>query len=162
MKLNELMKTVSSSTENDWNRIDPNGPFFIHSIQMNGETAETCQHFEYASYKNDLQITMGWDLIDNPDFKAIYANCNPDPNAKGMWLDLFFNGALVFRTKYISVDGGRCNLPIPNNENGILEVSHKYSEMINLLNHLQGIDTGTIERYYKVSSIVVVEKDWDF
>src|ERR1035437_5529498 len=101
MTLDNLIQTIRTSNENDWHSIDSNGPLFKHRIVMNGNTPETDQHLEFASYKPDLQITIGWDLVDNENFQTPYANNNPDPNAKGMWFDVFFNDALVFRTKYI-------------------------------------------------------------
>ena len=160
MTLNDLLRTVRTSNGNDWHSLDSNGPFFKHRIIMNGNVPETDQHLEFASFKPDLQITMGWDLVDNDDFQAPYANNNPNTDAKGMWLDIFFNDALVFRTMYISVDGGRCNIPIPTPNNGVQEVSNEYADLINVLNQIHGVNRQTFDRY--LHDIVIVNRPMDF
>lgn len=154
MTLHNLLQTIRTSTANDWHSIDSSGPFFKHRIIMNVNGYEVDQHLEFASYKPDVKITMGWDLLDNDDFRATYANNNPNTNAKGMWLDIFFNDALVFRKKYISVDGGRCNIPVPTLSNGVEEVSNEYADLIHLLNEIHGVDRTTFERYMREITIV--------
>lgn len=160
MTLHNLLQTIITSSGNDWHSIDSNGPLFKHRIIMNGDIPETDQHSESASYKPDVQITMSWNLLDNDEFRTPYANCNPNPEAKGMWLDIFFNDALVFRTKYISVDGGRCNIPIPTPNNGVEEVSNEYADLINVLNQIHGVNRQTFERY--LHDIVIVNKPMDY
>jgi hypothetical protein len=161
MTIDELIHTIRTSTGENWHNLNSNGPFYKHRIVMNGNTPMFDQHLEFASFKNDLQITLGWGLLDNNDFQAPYANNNPDPNAKGMWLDVFFNGAMVFRTMYISVDGGRCNIPIPSSDvNGGWEVSNEYADLIHILNQIHGLDRNTYDRY--LHDIRIVNKPWNY
>lgn len=162
MTLQDLIQTIRTSNQNDWHNIGANGPLFNHRIIMNGDTPETDQHLEYASYNRDLQITIGWDLVDNDDFQAPYANNNPDRHANGMWLDVFYNGALVFRTMYVSVDGNRCNLPIPTNNNGTWEVSNEQADFIFVINAIHGLDRADYNRYLNTAGIAVVNAPWNY
>jgi hypothetical protein len=46
--------------------------------------------------------------------------------------------ALVFRDVYVSVDGGRADLPMPSERDGILTVSREQDLLIRAISALQG------------------------
>jgi|SRR5690554_3248799 len=162
MTLDNLIQTIRTSTPDDWYGLDPNTPFYKHRIVMNGNTPTTDQHLAFASYKEDLCITMGWDLVENENFIEPYANNNPDRNSKSMWLDVFFNDALVFRMLYISVDGGRFELPIPTLNNGIYEVSNEHADFIFIINGINGVDRADYDNCLRRNHITVVNRPWNY
>jgi hypothetical protein len=47
------------------------------------------------------------------EFKEAWTEKFPDRHASSSYADVFYNGALVYRTQYVTVDGGRTNLPLP-------------------------------------------------
>ena len=53
-------------------------------------------------------------------------------------MDVFFCGALVWRDVYVVVDGGRGNLPIPSDRDGIQTVTYDEDRLMRLLNALDG------------------------
>jgi hypothetical protein len=70
--------------------------------------------------------------IQCEDFYARWANGFPDRHATGYWCYLYYGNALVSRTVLVSVDGGRCMLPIPRefDENQELLVVDPYDYKI--------------------------------
>ncbi len=162
MTLDDLIRTIRTSQPNNWYSLDANTAFFKQRIVMTGSIPITDQHFAFASFKKDLSITMGWDLVDNDNFIDPYANNNPDTHSKSMWLDVFFNDALVFRLLYISVDGGRMNLPIPTNTNGVWEVSNEHADFIYILNGINGASRVDYDNYLGRNHIVVVNRPWEY
>ena len=120
MTLDELITLVTSSTPEDWHTTvcwgADSGPSYrdhlnfyqVYDGQPNVLFAKA--HSLVACYKPDLSVTMAWGLDAITDFEEPWANKFPDPKAASHHIDLFYNNALVFRTEYVSVDGGRAKL----------------------------------------------------
>lgn len=52
------------------------------------------------------------DMIVNTD-EEDQTNVFPDKTATSNFVDFFYSGVLFYRDIYVSVDGGRCSLPLP-------------------------------------------------
>ncbi len=162
MTLNDLIQKICTSTSNDWYSIDTNGPLFKHRIKENGQSYNIDQHNEYASFRLDLSITLAWDLVENENFVEPYANNNPDSHSKSMWLDVFYNGALVFRQMYILVDGGRAYLPTPTYNNGVYEVFKQQADFVYIINDIIGITREDYEGYLNRNNIIITNSPWNY
>ncbi len=68
-------------------------------------------------YKMDVNLRMEMlhsDAgIQNKDFHEDWANNHPNRHAIGYWCDIYYGTTLVGRRILVSVDGGRCLLPLP-------------------------------------------------
>lgn len=126
MNLKEYSEKIIGSTKDDWNLITcwgfGSGPSYLEhcSVWTKGKgefsNIEVESQGMVASLKSDLSISMAWGITSNPDFKEEWANQFPDPGASSSIVDFFYNGVLVFRDIYVSVDGCRCRLPLPDRE----------------------------------------------
>ena len=129
MTLNELLEVCGASSAEDWNLVSWGPAYLDWLLSSEGGGGEnyqlrTAAHDSRAAYKPDLAIGIAWGLETNPRsglgdephiFKEDWATKFPDPDATRHFLDFFYNGALVAREPYVSVDG-RCDLPIPKRE----------------------------------------------
>ena len=61
--------------------------------------------------------------------------------------DVFYNGALVYRTFYILVDGAQCKLPLPDSREMPGGVSESYGRFVHLLNRVDG--NNEFESYFE-------------
>src|SRR5680860_1730819 len=126
MNLKEYSKMIIGSTKEDWNLITcwgfGAGPSYLErsSVWTTNENKFSNMEVEsqgmVASFKHDLSISMAWGISSNPDFKEEWANKFSEHHASSGFVDFFHNGALVFRDIYVSVDGARCRLPLPDRE----------------------------------------------
>ena len=77
---------------------------------------EVESHSMRASLKSDLSIWIAWGFQANPEFVEPWVENFTNPMAGSAYVDFFCNSALVYRDMYVSVDGGLCNLPMPDRE----------------------------------------------
>lgn len=126
MDLEQYEKQIAGTTKDDWTIIAcwgfGSGPSYLEratfGVSGKGQvtTAEIDSHAVRASLKKDLAIWIAWGFPSNPDFKESWANQFDDPQANSGFVDFFYSGVLVFRDLFVSVDGGRCRLPLPDRE----------------------------------------------
>jgi hypothetical protein len=168
MTLKGLFTAILSSNVDDWNLISCAGPgggpsyrsrfWFIvrDGVQL---TLEEASHQVVAAYKSDLSITMAWGLDCERDFGERWAQAAfPASRASSHHADVFYGGALVYRTLYVTLDGGRTKLPKPPLSPDILEVPVDYSRFIHLLNRLEGhVD---YEDYFQRAGLLTIAEDW--
>ena len=124
MNLREYASAIKETTERDWNIITcwgfSAGPSYLErsSVWTTGKgeisNIEVESQGMVTALKTNLSISIAWGITSNPDFKEEWANQFPDPSASSHMVDFFYNGSLVFRDIYVSVDGGRCSLPLPD------------------------------------------------
>lgn len=162
MTLDQALNTICRSTAEDWYRLDPNTPFYKLRVIMNGNAPDIDQHLEFVAYKPDISITVGFDLLENDDFQAAFANNNANTESKGMWLDVFYNDGHVFRLKYFSADGGRVYMPIPELNNGRWEVPNDLADFMFTFNEILGMARARYDAYLQANGIVVVNDRWDY
>lgn len=145
------------------------GPSYLNKFTVwnNGRgefnNLEIESHGEIAVLKSNLSISIAWGLPHNNDFKEEWANKFPDPKATSSFIDFFFNGILVYRDIYVSVDGARAYIPLPKRDidDKTYEVKrlyiekerYKFFELINL-------NTDNYHRYVKRCGIEFLDKAW--
>lgn len=159
MRLNELLQIIRESNKEDWNVIESN-TLLSHVTTDSDNRVYADYHTNRASYIPDVSIGLAWGLNCNLDFREEWANCHPDPHASSHFLDVFYNGMLVYRVVYVVIDGGRSYMPLPRreiNENhetlGWYITSEEY-EFFKLFNSIQPFDT-QYESYLRRSGIEV-------
>jgi hypothetical protein len=169
MTFDELINLVTSSDPEDWHTTvcwgADSGPsyrdhfnfFQVYDGQPNVLFAEA--HSLVACYKPDLSVTLAWGLDAIRDFKEPWANGFADPKAASHYVDIFYNNALVFRTVYVSVDGGRAYLPLPESRDA-LSVPRAYNALIRLIDHIGGTRISEYDTYFKRAGFHVVDAVW--
>ena len=174
MNLDEFQKTILATTPDDWTSIScwgaGTGPSYLNKFEVwktgHGEfsSIEVDSHAEILSLKSNLLISVASGMTHNDDFIEAWANKFADRKASSGFVDFFYSGALVYRDIYVSVDGGRCRLPLPtqhvNNETYEIErltVSAAKAHFFRLLN---GADSSTYDNYLGRSGIEIVESPW--
>ena len=126
MTLDQVTKAVRASAKEDWNRI---------AYGRGQQSLYTRQHPYIACYVPDVSITMGWGMKFTDNFDEPWARDFPDPMAFGEFVDVFYNGGLVFRNSYVVVDGGRACLPFPASR-GDLTVTRDDYDLIRIVHEL--------------------------
>lgn len=171
MTLKEYESLISNTEELDWTKIScwgaGSGPSYLNnfSVWENGsgdfKNIEIDSHSEYMSLKRDLLVSVAWGLKHNDDFKEDWANNFPDNRAISGFVDFFYSGVLVFRDIYVSVDGGRCALPLPkrifNQKTQQVEklvISKNRYEFFKLLNGNE------YDSYLRDAKIEIVDGEW--
>ena len=91
MKLIDFLATIESSSPQEWQCIG-----------------------ELRVLKNDVRISFLRDEDVVSDFKEPWANKFPDSYAVSISVKYRFNGAVVYEDIFVTVDGGRCILPMPD------------------------------------------------
>lgn len=134
MTLEEYEAKILASTEKDWTRINcwgaGAGPSFKNAFSVwttgSGDfyKSEVDSHNEVLSLKSDLLISVACGITHNDDFIEDWANSFPDAKASSAFVDFFYMNQLVFRDIYVTVDGGRCRLPLP-------EINYSFSNDFN-------------------------------
>lgn len=124
MTLDEYKAKILATTDDDWTRIScwgaGAGPSFRDALSVwtkgGGEfhNLEIDSHSEVLSLKSDLLISVACGITHNDDFIEKWANSFPDKHASSSFVDFFYANQLIFRDIYVSVDGGRCRLPLPD------------------------------------------------
>ena len=175
MKLGEYEKIITNTQENDWTKIicwgAGSGPSYLNSFSVCSrgigelDNIEIDTHTDYMSYKHNLLISVAWGLIHNDDFNEDWAKKFPNRHAKSGFVDFFYSDILVFRDIYVSVDGGRCTLPLPkikftqdthNVEK--LVVSRKRYEFFKFLNSYASNDS--YYSYVKQAGFEISDEEW--
>ena len=129
------------------------------------DTIAVDSHGYYASLKTDLSISMAWGLEHQSDFREDWANKFPDPKASSCYLDYFYNNGLVYRDVIVSVDGGRCFLPLPQ-----IEMDEKQKKItaykvtvteINLVRLISRLTASyDYDSYISRSGFTVIDAEW--
>lgn len=120
MRLPELLEIICQSDPTHWNSIDP--PYAIHvtHLEVVRETvqAESFAYYARWIYVDDVQISIA--LSEELDqLGAEYQvewNSWPDRRINEHFLDVIYNGQIVYREMVLGVDGGRVLLPSPKLE----------------------------------------------
>jgi hypothetical protein len=173
MTLDEYKTKILGSTEEDWTRIScwgaGAGPSFRDAVHVwakgSGEfhNLEVDSHSEVLSLKPDLLISVACGITHNDDFIEDWANSFPDKHASSAFVDFFYANQLIFRDIYVSVDGGRCRLPLPDinfdksNQNAkFLTVPRDKFQFFRILNNANY----DYDSYISRAGIKVVDAEW--
>jgi hypothetical protein len=143
MRLDEVLTAVRGSATSHWNKMSCWGAgcgpsyryqFAVSESHNQPNSVFIDSHPYAAAYRPNLSITMAWGLDSNKNFREEWANQFPDPQASSEFVDIVFNGALVFRLMYVTVDGGRAFLPLPE-PNGAT-VSEEEYDLVRVIHEL--------------------------
>jgi hypothetical protein len=175
MTFDEVIEGIAVSESNEW-WSEPcwgsnSGPSYHYQPEfwelIDGDTnvLKVNSHSNVASFKPDVSITMAWGLECLDNFVEEWANKFPDPSASSRYLDIFYNNALIFRDVYVTVDGGRAKLPLPDrkwdkNEEKIvaLNVPRRRYQLIKLVDSLEYVSR--FDDYFQRAGFTVVEEPW--
>lgn len=171
MKFSDYVSEVLQSEKEDWNVIpcwgSGTGPSYRDKFEISTRIGparswelEVLSHSHTAALKDNLAITIAWGLSANEDFQEPWANGFADPHATSSHVDFFYHGALVYRELYVTVDGGRVSLPLPEQRSGQLVVAENYAKVVALLNSLEGPYADEFERYMTEAGIVRANEVW--
>lgn len=173
MTLDEYKKKILATTEEDWTRIGcwgaGSGPSFRDALSVwtkgSGEfrNLEVDSHSEILSLRGDLLISVACGITHNDDFIEDWANSFPDQHASSAFVDFFYANQLVYRDIYVSVDGGRCRLPLPDIK---LDVSKKEVKALTVPEdkyhffRLLNVDSDDYDSYLSRAGIEIADGEW--
>lgn len=169
MKLKDLLHKIVNSTGGDWHGISCGGAisgpsyksqlqFYENYIGQNKMLHES-SHAEIAVYKSDISICMAFGFQHQEKFDEKWASKFSDANVTSFFADVFYNNALVFRHRYVTVDGGRAYLPIPRNWD-VLEVPSKEYQFIKLLHSIVYGNDREYDNYFRRANFKVTQEEW--
>jgi hypothetical protein len=165
MTLAELYKTVRSSNRVDWNVIDcwggaSSGPsyrnWFSQRQSKDSVWLEHQSHPMVGAYRGDVAISVAWGL-NVAKYSEPWMDDFPDKDGSRHLIDLFYMGALVARHSYLSVDGARASLPIPELDG--LTVPAAYSELVRLIDSLEARVT-QYDDYFRRAGFRETNESW--
>lgn len=165
MTLEEILNICAGSSVDDWEAITcwgaRSGPSYLDQFipgEFDGEyQLRHVEHSIRACYRPEASIGVAWGLSPQagfPDeaerYKAPWSEAFADPYVTNHLIDTLYNGALVFRERYVSVDGGRCMLPGPNAEG---YVTKRAQDLLRTLDAIEKVSE--FDRYFDQSGFKV-------
>jgi hypothetical protein len=119
MTYDDYMKLLTTSTQEDWGRIEDANVFF---------------------YKKDLMVWIREDAQISDAFVESWTAQFPDQNAYRVFCNLHYGATIIGRVMLVSVDGGRATLPIPvaPDSKTVRALDYKVAEII---------DDGLLDEY---------------
>ncbi len=173
MTLDEYKILILSASPDQWNKMGcwgaGSGPSFRDSFSVwtkgSGEfhNIEINSHSEVYSLKTDLLVSIACGITHNDDFIEDWANSFPDKKASSSFIDFFYCNQLVYRDIYVSVDGGRCRIPLPdvklNSSTYQLEKFTVPLEKYQFFKLLNGSGSD-YESYFQRTDIETVNEPW--
>lgn len=167
---NALLDSLDSS---QWTNIScwgaGAGPSYRDSISVwtkgGGEfdNIEVKSHSNILSLKSNLGIQVAYGMENNEDFKEVWANSFSNPSASSCFIDFFFNNQLIFRDIGVSVDGGRCMLPLPRlkyDNNYLITAVYVEKEKCDFFRLLNTHIPRDYDHYIKRANFEVIDQPW--
>jgi hypothetical protein len=108
MTLDEIVQTFLGSEADDWGE-HIGFPTFLYGPP----DAEQLGHDSRKVYQPDIAIGLAWGSEDNDKYVWEWVKQFADASARSVWIDLLYNGQVVYREISVNVDGGRATLPSP-------------------------------------------------
>jgi hypothetical protein len=145
MKLQEVLNKIVTSTPADWQRVRSVNvvpcPACTRAVAVHDggspDNLNPKTHTQYVVLRNDVDIAMAWGMTaGDGDYHEPWATCCPDPSAWTGFIDIFYQGTLVHRDVYVSVDGDRCCLPLPRSPHD-LRVAPAYAQLAALISSMR-------------------------
>ena len=107
--------------------------------------------------KTDLNISIALGQKTLDDFKEPWVENFPDKRASSHFVDMLWMGRPVRRMLRVSVDGGRCGLPVPLTR-GPMFVPRDQARFFGLVEAVLG--GRELDSYLKRAGIDVVSQAW--
>ncbi len=160
MRFDDYMNEVLNSSKHDWNVMTcwgfGSGPSYREQFEVAQRmtpsrdllsTIDVKSHSMSAALRSNLAITIAWGLTSNEDFIEPWANSFPNPKASSSYVDFFYAGSMIYRDIYVTVDGGRVRLPLPDDRDGKLVAPSSYVELCRLLMSFEGAFDQLLDNY---------------
>lgn len=172
MTLSTCIDVILESSPDDWNVIPcwgaGSGSSFKYQFEPLHEYVDgkaewrivVAAHGMVAAYTANLAVSLAWGLPANETFHEEWTDKFSDKSASSRYVDIFYNGGLVHREMYVSVDGGRSALPLPDASEGGYRVSSRFCRFINLVNTLNGGSGNRFESDLKQAGLQITDDTW--
>jgi hypothetical protein len=122
--LDEIINTVLESDPADWESI----------ADWRGDANP-----ERAVLRLDLGVALEWGRMVTDPVSELWTERFTDKHAVGVYVDVLYFGAVVFRDYVISVDGGRCILPHPRlDDSGVWTTTSRQKALARTVHGLAG------------------------
>ena len=120
MDLNGVYQMITASATTDWYLLQGDPVTFLErSVVETGNDGapqlEIEAHHARATYRHDISLGLAWGLPyqRGKPWEEEWTLQFSDPQIRGYWADVLWNGAPFDRLLLLSVDGGRAYLPAP-------------------------------------------------
>jgi hypothetical protein len=137
MTWKELIEVVLASSPDDWH---------VMPLGHKGDFAPEA----IAVYTRNVALSLRWGPVRHQKFSEPWMNVVADRHGwRSMYVDLSYNGCLVDRRIAVSVDSGRCVLPMPSIREGVLMVpgeSVRVARLVDMLWH--SADKSVFDSYF--------------
>lgn len=170
MNLKEYKKIILNTTKEDWVCIG--SPSYLNSISVLTDGTGNFLGIDVetfpmsASLKNDLSISIAWGFPHEREFSEPWTSRFSDPRASSDFIDFFYNRTVVFRDIIVSVDGGRCYLPLPDGVPDskspdfiVYNVSKEEYSFLRILDSL-GDKVSEFDRYFEKAGFNILNIPW--
>lgn len=121
MKLEELRELVADTSPDDWHALGSGTTFltgFAQGAELDQWRLWTDAHHGRASLRSNLDVGLAWGLpwetSASENFSEPWVKHFPDAKATASYADVLWRGQPVIREPYVTVDGGRYDLPLPD------------------------------------------------
>jgi hypothetical protein len=158
VNLHEILKLCAESNLSDWHKIGcwgmRSGPSFQDRFAaVNSADGVELRHDEHgmrATYIPDVSIGLAWGMDpdnlfpdDGHSFEEEWSKQFANPQWTWHFADMLYNGTLVYRQSFVSVDSARSSLPVPGLDGVVSQVSH---DLVRLIDQLEGHNE--FDRYF--------------
>ncbi len=159
MQYDEIMKTIITSSSEDWATVSAEGATFLDRLgearSADQRWVEVASHTSLVVYKADIDLRLAWGL-PNGDHLAYEGWTFPDPRIDRIFVDAFWRGALVARWPVLMVDGYRCYLPEPEWKASGWTVKASETALARLVQHLSHSPGWDFDEYLKRTGAIEV------
>lgn len=122
MNIRNYCEGIVNTKRDEWKFIDCWGAFtgpsyynqFSSWTSGNEKGIEVNSHKEYVVLKAEISVSFAWGLEHNRSFYEEWLDSFSNKKTSSGFIDFFYNGCLVHRDIYVSVDDGRVNMPLPD------------------------------------------------
>jgi hypothetical protein len=111
--LDSLLEQVEMSSSDDWHKLDYHTPYLPYCGGQN--VLDT--HYHLAVFRPDVDISLAFGATVNSDFHEPWVESFPDPHATSVAVVLRYRGTPVYEWTFVTVDGGRYLVPMPQPPN---------------------------------------------
>lgn len=145
MTFKNMMKLLNNSVRNDWQKIN-----YL-------DTA--CK--DSACFKEDLSIVIGWNKVVDADFQAKFKNDCKDKSISLNDFTVLYNNTVVFRHRYLAIDGGKFYMPVPEYQGTKFVVIEEELIFWQFLNRISNPDSKQ-EIYMDKLGVEIFQTDWQY
>jgi hypothetical protein len=114
MKLDDLIATVEKSMPDQWHKMESQTLYGWASGTMGEYPYIEAKTFDtLCVYKPDVDVSLAIGATVNETFEESWNKRFPDPIGRSLVVRLLYRGSPIYEWVFVSVDGGRYLLPMP-------------------------------------------------